>query len=108
MSSAYDKGYRKIATMPELPPNEPKLFRSGGAVILLVRGADDVRAADVTDCLESSAAQSSRDRLTAVAQCLGGTSLLNADWLELVNRKSLPVERRKEEVWVCVDQCTSA
>jgi hypothetical protein len=104
VTDSYEKGFRKILAVDELT-NEPKLFRSGGAIILVIRTPDGVRAADATGCIEESLDSSRHSRLDQVAHCLGGASAMKVDWHEIVDKKPLLVEIRENDVWVCVDQC---
>jgi nitrite reductase/ring-hydroxylating ferredoxin subunit len=104
----WDRGYRKIAALQELRESEPKLFRTGGAIVLLFRTGNSVAAADATNCVSENRDASSRERLKEVAECLGAEVGLNTSWRELVEQKPLPVEVRDGDIWVCVDQCGAA
>ena len=106
MSDPFDRGYRKVALLDELPAGQPRLFRTGGAIILVLKTANgSIAAADATDCVDSSLERTQRERLAEIASCLGGSELLPADWEALLSEKSLPTETRNSEVWVCVDLC---
>lgn len=83
MATPYERGYRKIAMLAELSPGEPKIYRTGGATILLLRTAFGVRAVDATGSMFTS----------------GGAP----DHSALLERPPLPSETHDEAVWVCVD-----
>lgn len=108
MSTAYERGYRKIANTSDLQPEEATLFRSGGSVILLYPGeGTTLLAADVSGCIDESSA-SALNQVDGVAQCVGAAERQGLDWSSMLRDRALPVEVRGEEIWVCVDPCTTS
>lgn len=85
MSTPYQRGFRKIAALDELPPDEPKLYRTGGASILLLRSRFGVHAVDATGCV--------------------GVGEGELEWAEALRRPPIPAETHAGDVWVCVDFC---
>lgn len=103
--TAYDAGFRKIAELDELSDGEPKIFRTGGAIILLVRDGATVLATDATRCVSDTVA-APRERLRAIAECLA-EGVPDLDWKAITKQQPLPVKVNGNEVWICVDLCTS-
>ena len=102
----WERGFRKIATTAELRLGEPMLFRSGGEILVVLRSKSGVVAADATNCVDAAVSDSKQERLEKIGHCLGPATAAQVDWDAILEIRSLPVEVRGEEVWVCVDQCT--
>ncbi len=108
MADLYERGYRKIAAVEDLKNGEPRLYRTGGATILLLRSHIGVRAADATRCVDASELAAVRDRLASVGACLGSETGSSTDWSAAIERAPLPAETDDGAVWVCVDQCATS
>ena len=103
--SSYDSNYRKIATLEELTPAKPKVFRAAGATLVIRRDAADVTAIDGS-CLAEMSDISSEQRVRRILDCVAaGTGSDTAEWAELHARAGLPVRVEKGEIWVCVEAC---
>ena len=103
--SSYDSNYRKIATLEELPPEKPKVFRAAGATLVMRREASEVTAIDGS-CLAEVSDISSEQRLRRILDCVAsGTGSDTVEWQELHARAGLPVRVEKGEIWVCVEAC---
>lgn len=105
MLDVYEKGFRRMATVDELPIGQPRVYRSGGAFILLLRSRFGVRAADVTRCISADAPTGRGEALAAVAECLNDGDVAAIDWQAAIDEQTLPLEVRDDAVWVCVDEC---
>jgi hypothetical protein len=103
----WDRGFRKIATTGELRLGEPMLFRSGGQILVILRSTSGVVAADATSCVDAALGETKKERLEKIAQCLGPATGGEVNWDSILEIRSLPVEVRSDDVWVCVDQCSS-
>jgi hypothetical protein len=106
MIDVYELGYRKMGRVDDLPLEQPRVYRTGGAFILLLRSRFGVRAADVTHCFGADENGAART-LGAVAECLGDDALETIDWQSALEEKALPLETREGDIWVCVDQCAA-
>ena len=103
--SSYDSNYRKIATLDELQPEKPQVFRAAGATLVMRRDASEVTAIDGS-CLAETSDITSDERLRRVLDCVAsGTGSDTAEWAELHARAGLPVRVEKGEIWVCVEAC---
>ncbi|HXI14079.1 MAG TPA: hypothetical protein VNM92_15755 [Thermoanaerobaculia bacterium] len=103
--TAYEAGFRKIAEISELVVGEPKIFRTGGAVILLMLKGTEVLATDATRCVPDTVT-SPRERLLAIAECFT-PGQVTIDWNEVIKKQPLPVQVNGNEIWICIDLCTS-
>lgn len=86
MTTPYQRGFRKIAELSDLPQGEPRLYRTGGATILLLRSRFGVRAVDAAACVTDDEPP--------------------GDWSVALGSSPIPAEIHDGAVWVCVDLCT--
>jgi nitrite reductase/ring-hydroxylating ferredoxin subunit len=104
MVSAYDRGFRKVTTLEDLVEEQPKLFRSGGETLILLKSGNRLFAADATACIEESVA-SPEARLASVARAFQADRGGSRNWIAAIEARALPVELRDGEIWICVDPC---
>ena len=99
----YQRGYRKVARVDELSVGAPRIYRTGGSFVLLLRSRFGVRAADVTSCVDAGATATAEERLQNTVECLDDDAASRFDWNAVIEDRQLPVETPDGEVWVCVD-----
>ena len=101
----FEEGYTKIASLGELPEGTPRVFRSGGGMLVLRRTGEQIEALDGS-CFRDDRATPSEARLQKILDCIAdhaGSS--SSEWEELVSRVGLMVQVVDGAIWVCVDQC---
>ena len=92
-----------MARLDELDVGSPRIYRTGGSFVLLLRSRFGVRAADVTNCVDAASSGPAEERLSETVECLGDDAAGKLDWNAAIEDRKLPVETPDGEVWVCVD-----
>lgn len=105
MTKSYDSSYRKIASLDDLAAGSPRVFQSGGAVVVLLRDGSTVEAIDGS-CLEQDQRMSREQRLRSITNCVASDlSAESREWPDLVRAAGLPTRVEDGWVWVCLDGC---
>jgi nitrite reductase/ring-hydroxylating ferredoxin subunit len=105
MASPWESSFYKVATVADLPVDQPRVFRAAGATVVIRRSADRVLAIDGS-CLTEAGEMSADTRLKRVLECVAvGSGSSSTEWDELHGRAGLAVRVEDGEVWVCIDGC---
>lgn len=105
MTDAWESNFRKITTLAELPKGSPRVFRTGGATLVLRFDGEGVEAIDGS-CLAEDSNWNTEARFRRILDCVAsGVGSPTSEWDELVSRAALPVRVEEGSVWVCLDGC---
>ena len=105
MTTAWEKNFRKITTLEDLPAGRPKVYRSGGATLVLRSDGERVGAIDGS-CLAEDPNWSSDEKHRRILDCVAsGVASASSEWNELIGRAALVVRIEDGVVWVCLDDC---
>lgn len=103
--TSYDSNYRKMILLDELAVGTPRVFQSGGAVVVLLRSGNSVEAIDGS-CLEQGRQMSRDERLRLITSCVAERLPPESrEWPDLVRAAGLPTRIEDGWVWVCVEDC---
>jgi len=105
MTTSYDSSYRKMVPLDDLAAGSPRVFQSGGAVVVLLRSGSAVEAIDGS-CLEQDQHLSPEQRLRSITNCVASRlSPESREWPDLVRAAGLATRVEDGWVWVCLDGC---
>ena len=104
MSTPYESNFYKVAALSDLATDQPRVFRAGGATIVLRRDGDGVTAIDGS-CLAEESEAPANARVQRILDCVAGGGA--NDWSALLKRAGLAVRIDGSDVWVCIDGCKS-
>lgn len=105
MTASYDSSYRKMVLLEELAAGTPRVFQSGGAVVVLLRKGSSVEAIDGS-CMEQDQQMSREQRLRSITACVAERlPPQSRAWPDLVKAAGLATRIEDGWVWVCVDGC---
>jgi hypothetical protein len=105
MTQSYEQSFRKIAPVEDLPDGKPRVFRAGGATVVLLRSGPKLEAIDGS-CAGDDSEAGAAMRLTHILDCVAaGLNESGANWKSLVEKGGLVARIEDGWAWVCIDGC---
>lgn len=105
MTTSYESSYRKMVLLDDLSDGAPRVFQTGGVVVVLLRHGPAVEAIDGS-CLEQDQQISREQRLRSITSCVAERLPPESrEWPDLVRAAGLATRVEDGWVWVCVDGC---
>lgn len=102
----FESRFTKVASLPELPVETPRVFRAAGGMVVLRRRQDGTVEAVDGSCFNDDQSIPSAVRLQRILDCVAaGAGSFSAEWDDLARRAGRPVRVDGNDVWVCLEQC---
>ena len=92
MAQSNEQSLRKITTVDDLPEGQPKIYRAGGATVVLLRRGDSLEAIDGS-CVADADIRPDL-RLKRIMECVAAGE-----------GKNLAARIEDGWAWVCLDGC---
>ena len=115
MQTAFDRGYTRLASLADLADGTARVFRAGGATLLLIRDGAEVLAFDGS-CVAQDRSLPGRELVGAIIECLNpattpATALdiprLRGETANFRDWPRFPTTIETDGIWVHVNEPTA-